>query len=63
MKYAGIRGELDGSKDHQFRGNEDLEKGNETIKLENESALDKEDHYETSNGSEKIIKLLNKVKN
>ena len=31
FKYARINSELDGSEDHQFRGYQDLVKGNETI--------------------------------
>ena len=35
FKYAGICSELEGSEDLQFTSYEDLEKGNETIQLEN----------------------------
>ena len=44
FKYAGIRSSSEGSKVEQFRGYEELEKGNETIELENEEALDQEDN-------------------
>ena len=40
FKYARINSELDGSRDDQFRGNEDLVKRSETIELENEEAHD-----------------------
>ena len=52
FKYSGISSEIDGREDHQFRGDEDLEKGNDTIELENEEAFDQEDHYVTSSGSD-----------
>ena len=51
FKYAGISNLLYGSQVYKFRGDEDLEKGNETIKLKNEVALDQEDHYVTRGGS------------
>ena len=52
FKYSRISNELDGSEDHQFRGYEDLEKRNEIIELENKKAIDQEDDYGTSNGSD-----------
>ena len=50
--YAGISSDLDGSEDHQFRCDEDLEKGNEIIELENEVAFDKKNYYAASSGSD-----------
>ena len=47
-----ISSELDRSKDHQFRGYQDFDIGNGTIKFESEEALDQEDHYLTSSGSD-----------
>ena len=39
---------MDEIKDDIFRGYENLEKGNEAIKIENEKGLDQEDEYITS---------------
>ena len=51
FRYARISSELDRSEHHQFRVYQDLEKGNETIELENEEALDQENGYKTSSRS------------
>ena len=40
FKYSGISCSLDASEDHMFRGYEDLEKGSQTIEIENEQGSD-----------------------
>ena len=52
FKYARISSELDGSEDHQFRGFENIVKGNETIELEIEEELDKKDDNVAISGSD-----------
>ena len=51
FKYSGISYSLDGSEDDMFRGYEDLEKGSEIIKIENEEGSDQEDQYIASRSS------------
>ena len=58
FKYAWISSELDESEDYQFRSDEDLEKGDETIELGNEEALDQEDAYVISRWSDRLYKFF-----
>ena len=52
FQYAGISSELDWSEYNQFRGYQDLEIRSETIKLDNEEALNQNNYYETSSESD-----------
>ena len=45
FKYSGISCSLDASEHDMFRDYEDLEKGRETIEVENEQGSDQEDKY------------------
>ena len=45
IKYSGISNSLDLSEDDQFRGYEDIEKGNEIIQIENDEDEYLDDDY------------------
>ena len=51
--FSWISSSLDGSEDDEFRGYENLEKGNEIVELENDEALDQDEDYVTSSESDK----------
>ena len=57
FKYSGISSSFDGSEDDMFLGYVDLEKGSETIEIENEEGSDQEDEYIISSSSSDSYKL------
>ena len=51
FKYSGISCSLDASEEDMFRGYEHLQKGRETIEIDNEERSDQQDEYITSSSS------------